>query len=199
VEVFAGDFTNRMTEGFKLGSPYSDVTNSPSELPTESPTEWVRRWFHWQKLIYHHSADPLLYFSFFFLIPTLLSQTANNQPPKKKSSSSQYKLYFFKFCGHNIHVQALYFIQQCIHGEPFFSFCMLPLARWTGTLNLLWSSLRYKNPNDPTTKTIRIYKIQDRTHPLIPVIDTVLAKCASSIPTRPDKHSEINSCRTRNT
>jgi hypothetical protein len=44
-------------------------------------------------------------------------------------------------------------------------------------------------------------KIQDRTHPhpLIPVIDTVLATCASGIPTRPGKHSEINSCRKRNT
>jgi len=39
VEVFAGDFTNRLTKGFKLGSPYSDVTNSLSNLPMESPTK----------------------------------------------------------------------------------------------------------------------------------------------------------------
>jgi hypothetical protein len=43
VEIFAGDFTNGMTKGFKPGFPYSDVTNSPSELPMESPTE-VFRW-----------------------------------------------------------------------------------------------------------------------------------------------------------
>ena len=83
MKVFAGDFTDRMTEGFKSGSPYSDVTDSPSELPMKSPKKWVRRWFHWQKLIYYHSANPLRYFSFFFPIPTLLSQTANNQPPQK--------------------------------------------------------------------------------------------------------------------
>jgi hypothetical protein len=48
------------------------VTDSPSEWPTESPTEVVRRWFQRQKLIYDHFADPLLpYFSFFFPIPTL--------------------------------------------------------------------------------------------------------------------------------
>jgi hypothetical protein len=38
VEVFAGDFTYGITEGFKQGSPYSGVTNLPSELPTEPPT-----------------------------------------------------------------------------------------------------------------------------------------------------------------
>jgi hypothetical protein len=38
VEVFPGDCTNGITEGFKPGSPYSDVTKSPSELPMESPT-----------------------------------------------------------------------------------------------------------------------------------------------------------------
>jgi len=43
VEVFKGDFIDEITEGFKPGSPYSDVTNSPSELSTESPTEGVRR------------------------------------------------------------------------------------------------------------------------------------------------------------
>jgi hypothetical protein len=36
--VFAGDFTDGMIEGFKLESPYSDVTNSPLELPKESST-----------------------------------------------------------------------------------------------------------------------------------------------------------------
>jgi len=43
VEVFAGDFTDGMIEGFKLGSPYSDVTNSPSELLIEAPTEVFHR------------------------------------------------------------------------------------------------------------------------------------------------------------
>jgi len=39
VEVFAGNFTDEIIEGFKLRSPYSEVTDSPSELPTESPTK----------------------------------------------------------------------------------------------------------------------------------------------------------------
>jgi hypothetical protein len=39
VEVFAGDFTDGIIEGFKPGSPYNDMTDSPSELLTESPTE----------------------------------------------------------------------------------------------------------------------------------------------------------------
>jgi hypothetical protein len=81
VEVFAADLTDGLTEGFKTGSPYSDVTNSPSELPMESPTEWVRWWFHWQKLIYHHSTEPLLpYFSFFFPLPI-----CKHLPPKNIS------------------------------------------------------------------------------------------------------------------
>ena len=39
MEFFAGDFTHKITKGFKSGSPYNDVTNSPSELPMESPTK----------------------------------------------------------------------------------------------------------------------------------------------------------------
>jgi len=39
MKLFVGDFTDRITEGFKPGFPYSDVTNSPSELSMESPTE----------------------------------------------------------------------------------------------------------------------------------------------------------------
>jgi hypothetical protein len=42
VEVFASDFTNEITKGFKPGSPYSDVTNSLSELPMKSSIEVVR-------------------------------------------------------------------------------------------------------------------------------------------------------------
>jgi hypothetical protein len=41
VEVFAGDFTDGMTEGFKSGSSYSDVTHSLSELPTDY--KWIYR------------------------------------------------------------------------------------------------------------------------------------------------------------
>jgi hypothetical protein len=39
VEIFAADFTDGITEGFKPEYPYSDVTNSPSELPMDSPSE----------------------------------------------------------------------------------------------------------------------------------------------------------------
>ena len=39
MEVFACDFTDEIIEGFKLGSPYSEVTNSPSKLPIESPRD----------------------------------------------------------------------------------------------------------------------------------------------------------------
>jgi len=39
VEVFAGDFTDGITEGFKTAAPYGDVTDSPFEMPTESPRD----------------------------------------------------------------------------------------------------------------------------------------------------------------
>jgi len=42
VEVFASNFTNEITKGFKPGSLYSDVTNSLSELPMKSSIEVVR-------------------------------------------------------------------------------------------------------------------------------------------------------------
>ena len=109
VKVFASNFTNGITEGFKPGSPYSDVTDSPSEVPTKSPTEVVCRWFNRIKLIYHHYVDPLtLYFSFFFPFPTLPSQIENNHSQKKKSPSFQHESYFFKLCDHNIRVLIYY-------------------------------------------------------------------------------------------
>jgi hypothetical protein len=43
VEVFASNFTNEITEGFKPGFLYSDVTLSPTESPRESPTEIFRQ------------------------------------------------------------------------------------------------------------------------------------------------------------
>ena len=39
MEVFAGDFTDGITEGFKTAAPYGDVTDSPFEMPTESPRD----------------------------------------------------------------------------------------------------------------------------------------------------------------
>jgi hypothetical protein len=36
VEVFAGDFTDGITERFKTAALYGDVTDSPFELPTKS-------------------------------------------------------------------------------------------------------------------------------------------------------------------
>ena len=39
VEVFAGDFTDGITEGFKTAASYDDVTDSPFEMPTESPRD----------------------------------------------------------------------------------------------------------------------------------------------------------------
>ena len=47
---------------------------------------------------------------------------------------------------------------------------------------LQWVNLRW------STKKNYKDNIQDRTHPLIPVIETILATCASSIPTSPGKH-----------
>jgi hypothetical protein len=35
VEVFAGDFTDGITEGFKSEASYSDMINLPLELPIE--------------------------------------------------------------------------------------------------------------------------------------------------------------------
>jgi len=34
-----GDFTDEITEGFKSGSPYSDMSTSSVELPSESQKE----------------------------------------------------------------------------------------------------------------------------------------------------------------
>jgi hypothetical protein len=39
VKVFAGDFTDGITEGFKTAALNVDVTNSPIEMLTESPRD----------------------------------------------------------------------------------------------------------------------------------------------------------------
>jgi len=39
MEVFAGDFIDGITEGFKTAASYGDVTDSPFEMPTESPRD----------------------------------------------------------------------------------------------------------------------------------------------------------------
>jgi len=39
MEVFAGDFTDGIIEEFKTAAPYSDMTDSPFEMPTESPSD----------------------------------------------------------------------------------------------------------------------------------------------------------------
>ena len=44
--IFSDDFIDGVTEGFKPGSPYSDMAHSPSDLPTDIPTGRVRQWFH---------------------------------------------------------------------------------------------------------------------------------------------------------
>jgi hypothetical protein len=36
MEVFAGDFSNGITKGFKTADPYDDVTDSSFNMPTES-------------------------------------------------------------------------------------------------------------------------------------------------------------------
>jgi len=130
VEVLAGYFFRRNHRRIQNDSPYSDVTGLPFKLPTESPRDlkWqirkvtcqffrqnhqrhhrrkIRRRNRRKRLIYVSSADPLLpYFSFFFLIPTLpICKQPAPLPPKQKSPSYQHnKLYFLKFCGHNIRV-----------------------------------------------------------------------------------------------
>jgi len=38
-----GDFADEITEGFKPGSPYSDMSISLAELPLESQTKIFRR------------------------------------------------------------------------------------------------------------------------------------------------------------
>jgi len=43
VEVFAGDFTNKITEGSKPGFSYSDVTLSLAESPRESSMKIFHR------------------------------------------------------------------------------------------------------------------------------------------------------------
>ena len=130
MKVLAGYFSRQNYWWIQKDSPYSDMIDLPFKLPTESlrDLKWqirtvtcqlfrqnhrrvhrrsFRRWNHGEKLIYVRSADPLLpYFSFFFLIPTLpICKQPAPLPPKKKSPLYQHnKLYFLKFCGHNIRV-----------------------------------------------------------------------------------------------
>jgi hypothetical protein len=49
VAVLAGDFTDEMTEGFRLESSYSDVTNSPSQLPRKPSSlfSWIKERASW--------------------------------------------------------------------------------------------------------------------------------------------------------
>jgi hypothetical protein len=128
VEVFTGDFTNRITEGFKMAALYGDVTDSPFEMPMESPRDSNRNLYTVTCPVYRqngrrthrrnnfvsesvskssHFADPLLlYFSFFFPILTLpyCKQLA---PQKKISLFSAQQVIFLKllkFCGHSIRV-----------------------------------------------------------------------------------------------
>jgi hypothetical protein len=42
VEVFTGDFTDGITEGFKMADPYGDVTDSPFNMPMKSPRDAKR-------------------------------------------------------------------------------------------------------------------------------------------------------------
>ena len=112
MEVLAGYFFWRNHRRIQKDSPYSDVTDSPFKLPTESPRDlkwkictvmcqlfrqnhrrfhrWsVRRWNRREKLIYVRSANPLLpyFFFFFFLIPTLhICKQPAPPPPQTKFS-----------------------------------------------------------------------------------------------------------------
>ena len=109
--AFGGNFTNEMTEGFRLESPYSDVTNSPSKLPRESPTEEeiTDRSIPLAIPSVRVNISPLCRPSpllFLLLAPHPNyppSQTANNHPLKIPPSSQQ-KSSFYNFCGHNIYV-----------------------------------------------------------------------------------------------
>ena len=42
VKVFISDFIDGIIEGFKMTVPYGDVTDSPFELLTESPSDLNR-------------------------------------------------------------------------------------------------------------------------------------------------------------
>ena len=129
MEVLAGNVFRRNHLLIQNNSPYSDVTGSPFKLPTDSRRDlkwqihtvmcWFFRqnhrrnhrwsfhqWNRWKKLIYVSFASPPL---FLLLLPNPnsphLQTTSPPSPPKQKSPSYQHnKLYFLKFCGHNIHV-----------------------------------------------------------------------------------------------
>jgi len=100
VEVLAGYFFRWIQKD----NPYSDVTDWPFKMLTESlrDLKWqirtvtcrffhqnhrwkIHRWNHRKKLIYVRSTDHLLpYFSFFFLIPTLpICKQPAPLPPNK--------------------------------------------------------------------------------------------------------------------
>jgi hypothetical protein len=74
MEVFAGDFTNEITEGIQTGSPYSDVTLSPTESPRESPMKIFSLVIPSVNVNISprcRPSSPLPYFSFFFPYPCI--------------------------------------------------------------------------------------------------------------------------------
>jgi len=122
------------TEGFKTSTPYSDVTDSPMKMQTESPRDSKRQlrtvtcpiWNHRRNSL---SVKPSVKVNislltrpypplFLLLLPHLNSPQlqTTSAPPKKKSPSSQHnKSYILKSYCHSICV----LIYQWI----FISFC----------------------------------------------------------------------------
>ena len=89
---FPDDFIGGMTEGFKPGSPYSDVAQSPMGIPRNVFV--VDSIGNSQYIL----TLPTLYFSFFFPIPPLPSRTATNHPSQLPPSSQHKHSSFLYFC-----------------------------------------------------------------------------------------------------
>ena len=121
MDIFAGDFTDGITEGFKTADLYGDVTTSPFNMSTESSRDSKRNFRTVTCLFTVRMADRIIERIILSVNPSVkvnicplcqlcsssfqsqLSPTANNQPKKKNFPSSQHnKLYFLKFCGYNI-------------------------------------------------------------------------------------------------
>jgi hypothetical protein len=101
MDVYAGDFSDGITEGFKMANPYGDVPCLPSEL--HGITDGIILSVNLSAKV--NVCLLCLLCSFLLLLNPNSPLLQTTTPPKKKSPSSQHnKSYFLKFCGHSIRV-----------------------------------------------------------------------------------------------
>ena len=114
MDIFAGDFTDGITEGFKTADLYGDVTTSPFNMSTESSRDSKRNFRTVTCLFTVRMADRIIERIILSVNPSVkvnicplcqlcsssfqsqLSPTANNQPKKKISLFSAQQIIFLE-------------------------------------------------------------------------------------------------------